>query len=57
MEADGPEMFEWTIKNNKVGGQKNEIVQVDGLELSVNTHPSFNCTNLFPNCTFILNAT
>ena len=44
MKADGSEVFKWTIKNDKIGGQKIEIAQLDGLELSENSHPSFNCT-------------
>ena len=56
MRADGSDCSSEQSKNNKVGG-KNGKVQVDGLEFSVYTHPSFNCINLHSNCTLILDAT
>jgi len=45
-----------SIDSPVVGGQI-ENVKVDGLELSVNTHPCLNWPNLFPNCTLTQNAT
>jgi len=36
--------------------KKFDNVKVDGLELSVKIHPGLNCTDLFPNYTFTVNA-